>query len=182
MSERFEIRLAGTGGQGLILAGIILGEAAAIFENKYAVQTQSYGPESRGGASRAEVVISDQEIDYPKVTVPDVFLAMSQMSMDKYGQIIKPEGLEILDTTFVTPPSQGLCKKIAALPITQITKEKLGKLIVANIVALGVLVGMTGVVKENSLCKALQNRVPQGTEEINLKAFQLGLELIKEIK
>lgn len=181
---RFEIRLAGMGGQGLILAGIILAEAATIFDGKNAVQSQSYGPESRGGASRSEVVISpeDIEIDYPKVTSPDLLLLMSQEAMDRYGKEIQPDGLMIIDSTFVKEPEKAGCKKIVSLPITEITKEHFGKALTANIVALGSIVALTGIVTVESLEKAVLKRVPKGTEELNREALKLGASMVEKMK
>lgn len=170
--KRYEIRLSGSGGQGLILAGIILGEAACVFEGREAVQTQSYGPESRGGASKSEVVVSDTEIDYPKVTSPDLLLAMTQEASDKYIGDLKPDGVAIFDTTFVERVPSG--PHVIALPLTTIAKDITGKTIAANIVALGAIVAMSGVVSRKAIEKAVLARVPKGTEEMNLKALRAG--------
>lgn len=178
-NDRYEIRLSGSGGQGLILAGIILAEAASILEGRNAVQTQSYGPESRGGASKSEVVISSEEIDYPKVTSPDLLLVMTQEACDKYIGDIKKEGIAILDTSLVERlPDNG---KYYGVPITQIAKESVGKAITANIVALGVLTAITSVVGRESLEKAVLARVPKGTEEINRKALEAGFAAGEEV-
>lgn len=173
--DRYEIRLSGSGGQGLILAGIILAEAASILEVRNAVQTQSYGPESRGGASKSEVIISSEEIDYPKVTSPDLLLVMTQEASDKYIGDLKNGGIAILDTTLIErmPENGG---RYCGIPITQIAKETVGKAITANIVALGVLTAITGIVKRESIEQAVMRRVPKGTEEINKKALQAGFE------
>jgi 2-oxoglutarate ferredoxin oxidoreductase subunit gamma len=175
MERAIELRLSGSGGQGLILAGIILAEAA-ILDGKNALQTQSYGPEARGGASKAEVIISQGEIDYPKVTLPDVVLAMSQEASDKYGKSLAPAGLLLVDSTNVYDLPQTKAK-VCALPITAIARDGAGKEIVANVVALGALVRLTGVVTWESLTKALLQRIPKGTEAINKKALELGWEL-----
>jgi 2-oxoglutarate ferredoxin oxidoreductase subunit gamma len=171
MLSRYEIRLAGSGGQGLILAGIILAEAAGLYDGKFVCQTQSYGPEARGGASKAEVVISDSEIDYPKAIQPDVFLAMNQKSLDAFISELKPDGLLLLDADLVTefPPSRSV-----ALPFTRIARD-LGKVMVANIVALGALAQLTGVVSLKSLETAVRARVPRGTEELNQRALAAGV-------
>ena len=156
----------------MILAGIILAEAASILEGRNAVQTQSYGPESRGGASKSEVVISSEEIDYPKVTCPDLLLAMTQEACDKYIGQLKDGGIAVLDTSMIERlPENG---KYCGIPITQIAKESVGKTITANIVALGALTALTGIVKRDSIEKAVMKRVPKGTEEINRKALQAG--------
>jgi 2-oxoglutarate ferredoxin oxidoreductase subunit gamma len=169
--NRTEIRLAGEGGQGMILAGIILAEAAAIFDNKNATQTQSYGPEARGGASKAEVVISQGEIDHPEVIMADVLVAMSQEACDKYAGNLKKDGLLIVDQERVgRVPSNRAIK----VPITRLAQESSGKSITASVVALGVLVGLTGVVSRNAITQAVANRAPRGTEEMNQAALSAG--------
>jgi 2-oxoglutarate ferredoxin oxidoreductase subunit gamma len=169
--QRTEIRLAGEGGQGMILAGIILAEAAAIYDGKNAVQSQSYGPEARGGASKSEVIIADSEIDYPEVIVADVLVALSQEAYDKYCGNLRADGLLIVDTHKVTdPPFENAIK----LPITSLAKETTGRGITANTVALGVLVELTGVVSKEAICKAVAARAPKGTQAINQAALEAG--------
>ena len=172
MAERIEIRLAGTGGQGMILAGILLAEAA-VMDGKNVVQTQSYGPEARGGASRAEVTISAAQIDHPKVLRADVLLCMSQQACDRYADQLQEHGLLILDSGYVTRAPTTQAMRVA---ITELAKEATGRAITANVVALGLLVGLTGVVSRESLEKAVQKRAPRGTEEMNLKALAVGIE------
>jgi 2-oxoglutarate ferredoxin oxidoreductase subunit gamma len=169
--NRMEIRLAGEGGQGMILAGIILAEAAAIYDNKNATQTQSYGPEARGGASKAEVVISQGEIDHPEVIVADVLVAMSQEACDKYAGNLKKDGLLIVDQERVgrVPSSRAI-----KVPITRLAQESSGKSITANVVALGVLVGLTDVVSRQAITQAVAARAPKGTEEMNKSALSAG--------
>lgn len=174
--ERYEIRLSGSGGQGLIVAGIILAEAAGIYDGKFVCQTQSYGPEARGGASKAEVVISDEAIDYPKAIKPDLLLAMNQKSCDVYFFDLKPTGLLIVDSTHV---KQLPTTRAVEIPFTQIAREKLGNEMVANTVALGTLAAITGVVSLKSLEAAVLARVPSGTEELNRKALEAGIEAAK---
>lgn len=172
-----ELRLSGTGGQGLILAGIILAEAA-LLDGKLAIQSQSYGPEARGGSSKSEVMISEKAIHFPKVTEPNLLLAMSQEAANKYSTDLSPESILVTDSLFVTklPAHSG---KVYELPITHAAKEVLGKALFANIIALGALVKITNIVSEDSLVKAVLNRVPKGTEEINKKALQIGMDLVK---
>lgn len=178
MGEEYQVRLSGFGGQGMVLAGIILGEAVALYEDKYAVQSQSYGPEARGGASRSEIIISADEVDLLEVTAPDLLLALSQEACDKYIVDLKQDALVIIDSEFVkNPPGVN---KIYALPITKIAREKLGKTIVANMVALGVVASITGIVGKEALEKAVVNRVPKGTEELNVRAIRLGFEAAKD--
>ena len=171
--ERYEIRLSGSGGQGLIFAGIVLAEAAGIHDGKFVCQTQSYGPEARGGASKAEVVISDEEIDYPKAVKPDLLLAMNQKSCDAYFFDLKPKGILVIDSTYVT---QLPTTRAVGIPFTQLSREKLGKEIGANIIALGSLAVLSGIVSLNSLEAAVMNRVPKGTEDFNRKALEIGIE------
>jgi 2-oxoglutarate ferredoxin oxidoreductase subunit gamma len=174
--SRYEIRLSGSGGQGLIFAGIILAEAAGIHDGKYVCQTQSYGPEARGGTSKAEVVISDEEIDYPKAIKPDLLLAMNQKSCDAYFFDLKPAGMLIVDSTFV---SQLPTTKAVAIPFTKIAREKLGNEVGANIVALGALAVLSGAVSLSSLEAAVMSRISKGTEDFNRKALELGIESAK---
>ncbi|MBN2412194.1 2-oxoacid:acceptor oxidoreductase family protein [candidate division KSB1 bacterium] len=175
MSIRYEVRLSGEGGQGLVLAGKILAEAAAIYDNLNATQSQSYGPEARGGASRSEVIISDDDIDYPKAVNIDLLLALTQESFDRYQNDVKEGGIIIVDEQSVTRISEGkfLLYKI---PIIKLAREKLGHALVANIIALGIIAGISKIVSENALKQAIGARVPKGTEELNYNAFQIGLE------
>jgi 2-oxoglutarate ferredoxin oxidoreductase subunit gamma len=175
---RFEIRLSGAGGQGLILVGKIIAEAAAIYDNKNATQSQSYGPEARGGASRSEVIISDGDIDYPKATHIDLLLAMTQEAVDKYAADVKKGGIVIVDTLYVKQHPKGNFK-IFSYPITQLAEEKVGRKITANLVALGMIEKHSGIVSEEALIQAIRARVPKGTEELNIKAFRLGQEQVK---
>ncbi len=172
-----ELRLSGTGGQGLSLAGIILAEAA-LLDGKLAIQSQSYGPEARGGSSKSEVMISEEAIHFPKVTEPNLLLAMSQEAANKYSKDLTAESIIVTDSLFVSdvPQCGG---KVYELPITHAAKEELGKALFANIIALGALVKITNIVTEESLVKAVLNRVPKGTEEINKKALQIGMDLVK---
>jgi 2-oxoglutarate ferredoxin oxidoreductase subunit gamma len=171
MAPRTEIRLAGEGGQGMILAGIILAEAAAIYDGKMAVQTQSYGPEARGGASKSEVVIAAGQIDHPEVLSADVVVTLSQEAYDKYAATVKPGGLLIVDDEKVNLIRVADAVKI---PISRLAFETTGKSITANTVALGVLVGLTGVVSREAIEKAVTARAPRGTEEMNRKALEAG--------
>jgi 2-oxoglutarate ferredoxin oxidoreductase subunit gamma len=169
---RYEIRLAGSGGQGLILAGIILAEGAGIYEGKFVCQTQSYGPEARGGASKAEVVISDIDIDYPKAIEPDVLVALNQKSLDTYMLDVKPGGLLLVDADLV---QEAPASRTVAVPFTRIAREQLGRVMVANIVALGALAQLTGAVTLEGLEAAVLARVPKGTEELNKQALAAGV-------
>ncbi|MFC2088677.1 2-oxoacid:acceptor oxidoreductase family protein [Calditrichota bacterium] len=177
MSFRYEIRLSGAGGQGLILIGKILAEAAAIYDEKNATQSQSYGPEARGGASRSEVIISDGDIDYPKATSIDLLLAMTQEAVDKYSKDVKDGGIILVDDNYVKNLPQGNFK-VYSYPMTNIAEEKVGKKIVANIVALGAINELSGIISQNAIISAIRARVPRGTEESNIMAFELGRQLV----
>lgn len=176
MAERFEIRLAGSGGQGLVLGGLIMSEAAAIFDGIYATQTQSYGPESRGGASKSEVVLSKEEVDYPKATNPDVVLLFTEAAAEKYLPMCKEDAIVIADADLVKTEIPDKYRKKVIVPLTKIAKEGVGREFVANIIAIGLIRELTGIVSEASLEKALMERVPKGTEEMNRKALALGKE------
>jgi len=180
MAERYEIRFSGAGGQGLITAGIILAEAASIIEGRHAVQSQSYGPEARGGASKSEVIIGESPIDYPKATIVDACLAMTQEAADKYAVGIKPGGLLLVDTDFVPNPPQG-DYKILNMPIMRTAKVDVGREIVANVIALGAMIALTDVVKRESGLEAVIRRVPEAFVELNQKAYNLGFEKVKEL-
>ncbi len=173
---RQEIRLAGSGGQGIIMAAIVLAEAAGVHEGKQVSQTQSYGPEARGGTCKAEVVISDAPIDYPKVAKPDFLLAMNQASVNTYFGDLKPTGLLIVDSTLV---SKVPTAKTVSIPFTKIAREEFGTDLVANMVALGALGWLSKRVSIESLEEALLTRVPPGTEELNLKALRAGVQAAK---
>jgi 2-oxoglutarate ferredoxin oxidoreductase subunit gamma len=171
LEDRYEVRLAGEGGQGMILAGVILAEAAAVHDGLNAVQTQSYGPEARGGASRSEVIIAEGEVDYPKVMAADLLLCMSQEACDKFHEQVKDDGLIVVDSTKV---SRVPSHRAVAVPITRIAEEATGRRITASIVALGLVGGLTNLVTRNALEETVSERVPAGTEEINLRALAAG--------
>jgi 2-oxoglutarate ferredoxin oxidoreductase subunit gamma len=175
---RVEFRLSGSGGQGLLLAGIVLAEAA-IEEGKNAVQTQSYGPEARGGSSKAEVVISEDDIDYPKAIDPDFLLALTADSYKTYSAGMQ-KGVIIVDSS--VPLDPAIKTRTVSLPILDTATTEVGKKVVANIVALGVLGGVSMVVKPETLEAAVLKRVPKGTEELNLKALRAGFALAKGAK
>lgn len=178
MRTRQEVLLTGSGGQGLILASIILAEAC-VDDNKNVVQTQSYGPEARGGASMAGVIIAIDPIDYPKVTRPTVLLCMNEASYRKYSPLVDPAGLVIVDSTFVDGPyAQGY--KILAYPITRTVRENLGREVVANMAALGVVNAAANLVDRAVLKASILRRAPRGSGEINQQAYELGYRLYRQ--
>lgn len=178
IEDRYEIRLGGSGGQGIIMAGLVLAEAAGIYNGRYVCQTQSYGPEVRGGASKTEVVISKKPIDYPKAIKPDLLLAMNQASCDAFFMDLKPEGLLIVDSTLV---HQIPTNRFIAVPFTELAQKEAGTELVANMVALGAVGYLSQVVSLKSLEAALTARVPKGTEKINLKALRAGIKAAQKI-
>lgn len=180
MTQKWNIRLSGTGGQGLILGGIILA-SAAVADGYNTVQSQSYGPEARGGSSKTEVIISEETIYYPKVGDADIFLAMSQQAYEKYLPQINDNTVIIVDSTLVKnlgPVHKG---KYYLVPITELARRETGREITANIVALGAIVGITHVVSEKAMKEAVLERIPAGTEDINMKALNVGMDAGQEV-
>ena len=170
--NRYEIRLGGSGGQGIILMAVVLAEAAGVYGDQYVCQTQSYGPEARGGKSKAEVVVSPTEIDYPKVIRMDLFLAMNQPSLDAYFDDFKPNGLLLVDSTFV---DQIPTSRVIAIPFTRIARQELKQEMVANMVALCALGHFCPKVRVEHLREALLARVPAHTRQLNSDALEAGL-------
>ena len=171
-SDRYEIVLSGSGGQGIILAAIVLAEAAGVYDGLHVCQSQSYGPEARGGYSKADVIMSKQPIDYPKVMKADLLLSMNQTSCDHNFRTLKPEGLLVVDGTLV---SQVPTDRSLSIPFTEIARKDFGKEMVANMVALGAVGQVSHVVSVENLETALVARVPKGTEETNLRALRAGI-------
>ena len=170
---RYEIRLGGLGGQGIVLAGVILGTAASIFDGKNATQTQSYGPEARGGACKSEVVISDREIDYPKLERPDLVGVMSQEAFEKYVDDVKPGGIVIYDPDMVPDLRELGDVRVYAVPTVKMAEE-LGKRIVANMVMIGSVTAASKILDPKAVEKAIVKFVPRGTDKLNIQAFRTG--------
>jgi 2-oxoglutarate ferredoxin oxidoreductase subunit gamma len=170
---KVQIRMAGFGGQGIVLAGIILGKAVSLYEGSNAVMTQSYGPEARGGACSADVVVSARRIHYPRVTTPDVLVLMSEEAARTYGGTCAQNATVLVNENLVKtlPSSPGLA--IVKIPATAMA-EKLGKTLVANIVMLGFVSALCGVAGFESMKKALVESIPKGSEQLNLEALQAG--------
>ncbi len=177
MTRRYEVRLAGTGGQGVILAGVLLAEAA-VRDGKNVAQTQSYEPEARGGASRSEVVISGGEIHYPKVIHANITLCMSQEACNRYGGQMRGGELLILDADHVT---RAPTTRAVRVPMTTLAREVTGQEIAANMVGLGLLAGLTGIVAREALEAAVRDRAPRGTADTNLKALAAGFDAAEHI-
>lgn len=179
--ERCRLVFSGSGGQGVITAAIILAEAAVLYENRIAVQSQVYGPAARGGSTRSDVIISDSAINYPKVVQPNVLVCLTQEAYNNFYPIIRPGGLLITDSRYVK-----IQRKVDAqqkeLPMHQAVMEKIGKPIVFNICVLGAVIRLTGLVKSESIMQVLKNRIPGSFLEINRTALDLGMTLAEDVK
>jgi len=173
--KRTEILIGGVGGQGVILAGILLGSAATVFDNKKAVQTQAYSSEQRGGMARAEVILSEEPVTDPQVRRPDILIALAQDAINRHLKKIKPGGLLVMDSDLVQEVEKGDFE-ILALPATSIADKEMGSVVVANLVLLGGLLKKTAVLSVGAMEKAIAANVPPKAKEMNLKAFRRGLE------
>jgi 2-oxoglutarate ferredoxin oxidoreductase subunit gamma len=174
--DKGRLVFSGSGGQGVITAAIILAEAAVLHEGLIAVQSQSYGPEARGGATRSDVIISDEPIRYPKVLQPNVLVCLTQEAYNKYSPIIRPGGLLITDTRYVTT-QRSVDARHVELPLHKTVLDKLAQPIVLNICMLGALLGLTKIVKPESILKVLTTRIPPSFLDVNRQALELGMEL-----
>ena len=179
--ERCRMVFSGSGGQGVITAAIILAEAAVLHEELTAVQTQAYGAAARGGATRSDVIISDVPINFPKVIQPNVLVCLTQEAYNKFSDIIRPGGLLITDTRYVQPQLKVDAVQ-RQLPMYETVMDKVGKPIVFNICMLGAVVGLTQLVRPESIMKVLEQRIPSGFLEMNRQALELGLELGQGVK
>jgi len=174
--ERSRLVFSGSGGQGVITAAIILAKAAVMFEGKNATQSQSYGAAARGGATRSDVLISDSEIYFPKVVQPNILVSLTQESYNTFSGIIRPGGLLLVDTRYVSIEKKVDAKHLS-LPMYDKVMEKIGKPIVFNICMLGALLGATGLVKAESILRVLETTIPKDFMEMNKTALDLGFEM-----
>ena len=174
MSRR-EVRFSGFGGQGIILAGQILGKAAAIYDRKHATFTQSYGPEARGGACAAEIIINDTPIHHPHIVDPEVLVVMSQGAYNRYVPTFRQDGLLIIDTDLIKLDEQTGDRQVLSIPATRIAEE-VGRKVVANIVMLGFVAAVTDLVSVDAMREAALASIPKKTIELNTRAFSAGLE------
>lgn len=175
---RTEIRLAGFGGQGIGLAGLILGKAVSLYDGLEAVMTQAYGPEARGGASSTNLVVADRPIDYPFVQEADILVTLSQEAYTRFRDDAKPEAIVIIDEDLVQPSPQDSCLKVPATKLA----EDLGRRIVANVVMLGFFTATTGLVERESIEDAIKSSVRENVLELNMKAFAAGYEYARKLK
>ncbi len=175
-----ELRIAGFGGQGVILATHILGRAAAVHENRYATMTQSYGPEARGGAASAALVVSDEPVLFPYVSHPDILVVMSQEAYTRFTPEVKEGGCLLVEEDLVRLDGKAQGLRIYGIPATRFAEE-LGKKMVLNVVMTGFLVAITGVVSAEAARKAVEESVPARFRELNLQAFDKGFAYGKEL-
>lgn len=174
--ERSRIVFSGSGGQGVITAAIILAKAATVFEGKNAIQSQSYGAAARGGATRSDIIIDDQAIQFPKVNQPNILVSLTQESYNKFSPIIRPGGLLLVDSRYVTIEKKVDAKHIS-LPMFETVMDKVGKPIVFNICMLGALIGITGLLKPDSIMNVLETTIPKDFMAMNQTALDLGIEM-----
>ncbi len=179
--ERSRIVFSGSGGQGVITAAIMLAKSAVLFEGKNAIQSQSYGAAARGGATRSDVLISDSEIYFPKVTQPNILVSLTQESYNKFSSIIRPGGLLLVDSKYVNIEKKVDAKHIS-LPMFDTVMSEIGKPIVFNICMLGTLIGITDLVNPESILKVLETSIPKDFMEMNRKALDLGMEMGKSAR
>jgi 2-oxoglutarate ferredoxin oxidoreductase subunit gamma len=177
--ERLEVIISGSGGQGVVLGGIILAEAVAIYEDRYATHNQSYGPEARGGASKSEVIISDRPIHFPEVEHPDILVALTQEAANKFAPQLKPGGILIADSRIRKLPEKDQTKTYV-LPLSDTAEQVRGE-IVTNMVTLGALAAITKLVGQAALEQAVLARIPKGTEKINLEALAMGRKIAGQV-
>lgn len=170
-----EIKLGGLGGQGVILAAMIIGKAAALYDRKEATLIQSFGPEARGSACSAQLIVSERRILYPYVTRPDIMVSLSQDAFTRFGPELKDEGTLIIEEDLVRPNGQPPQRRVHSVPATRIAEE-LGKKMTLNIVVVGFFTAVTRLVGAEAVRQAVTTSVPRGTEDLNLKAFERGYE------
>jgi 2-oxoglutarate ferredoxin oxidoreductase subunit gamma len=175
--EQSRLVLSGAGGQGVITAAILLAEAAVLYEGLNAVQSQSYGAEARGGATRSDVIVSDTEIFFPKVTQPNTLVCLTQVAYNRYAPLIRPGGLLVTDSRYVVPEKKVDARQVE-LPMHETVMAKIGVAVVYNICVLGALIRMTEVVSPEAILKVLAARLPAKTLDMNRSALDLGMGLV----
>lgn len=176
--DRYRIIFSGSGGQGVITASILLAEAAVLYEGLNAVQSQRYGPEARGGATRADVIISERPIRFPKVNQPNILVSLTQQAYNQFSRTIRPGALLLTDSHFVQQEQKVDARQVS-LRMYKAVMKNIGRPVVLNICVLGALLELTGVVKKESLLRVLEASIPQDFREVNKKAFDLGQELAR---
>jgi len=179
--SKTEIRVGGLGGQGVILCGMIIGKAAAIHDDKHATLIQAFGPEARGSACSAQVIVSEEEIGYPYVRRPDILVLMSQDAYNQFAPELRPGGLLLYEEDLVHLDGRlPAGAKAVGIPATRFAEE-LGRRLVLNIVMAGFFTGVTGLITHEAIEKAVKDSVPKGTEDLNMRALRRGLEYGREV-
>lgn len=178
-NSHFEARFAAVGGQGILLAGDILAEAVISFEGRYALDSPTYTAQVRGGPTKVDVIIDSKKILFPRTTAIDFMLCLAQRSWNQFAQDLKDNCIVLIDPFLVHDVDEKY--RVYRLPIIEMTKKELGKMVYTSAVSLGAMVGLTGIVKPESAEKALLKKAPRGTEEPNLKAFRLGYNAVKDL-
>ncbi len=178
--EKCRIIFSGSGGQGIITSAIILAEAATLYEGLNAVQSQSYGPEARGGSSRSDVIISDKDIHYPKVIEPNILVCLTQASYNQYASLIRPGGILLTDKYFVKQEKK-VDARLVELDMHREVMKKIGRPIVFNICMLGAFIAITKLVEETSIMKVLEKRIPRGFLDMNKNALDIGIDMAPNI-
>ncbi len=174
--ERSRLVFSGSGGQGVITAAIILAKAAVLFEGRCATQSQSYGAAARGGSTRSDILISDNEIMFPKVIQPNILVSLTQESYGKFAPILRPGGLLLVDSKYVTVEKKVAASHVA-LPMYETVMKEVGKPIVFNICMLGALIGLSKLVKPESILKVLETSIPKDFMDMNKKALDIGFKM-----
>ena len=178
MQKQTEVRIAGLGGQGVVLAGKILGRAA-VYQGKRVVQTQSYGAEARGSAAKSEVIIADERIGFPIVRKCDILVVMSQNALEKYLKDLKEDGTLLVDESMVKEVPT-IKARVFKIPATKMAETKLKLRICANVIMLGALIKATGIISQKAVEKAITQSVPNEAQKVNIQGFRIGLELVKK--
>lgn len=180
MKKNIEIRIAGFGGQGIILSGYIIGKAAAIYDDKFSTLIQSFGPEARGSSCSAQLMISESQILYPYLVKPEVSIILSRDAYERFGGELDPGGIMLIEKDLVKPEKPPKGVKLFAIPATRLAEE-MGRKIVMNIITVGFFSATTGITSYEATKQAVETSVPPGTEEINLKAFDIGYDFGKKL-
>jgi 2-oxoglutarate ferredoxin oxidoreductase subunit gamma len=182
IDNRFEARLSGEGGQGVIMGGAILAEAAILHEGRFAVQSPTYGSRVRGGPTKVDVIISDEEIIYPRATAINFLLSLAQTSFDKYGTDLADDVVILVDKYLVPNVSHHHNSKLYRFPFVEVAKHELGNVVLSNIIALATMVELTDVVSREALWAAIQARVPQKYLDLNKQAMEKGFEIAAQLR
>lgn len=182
LHNRFETRLSGEGGQGIIMGGAILAEAAILHEGRYAVQSPTYGSRVRGGPTKVDVIVSDEEIIFPRATAINFYLSLAQTSFDKYGTDLADDVIILVDQNLVPNVPQNNTRTVYRYPFVEVAKNEMGNVVLSNIIALATMVELTDVVSREALWAAIQARVPEKYLDLNKQAMEKGFEVAAQLR